>query len=61
MVEPLLSGSLEALPAGLADLFSFAVVFVVGGDVADPLMQSVLRGSAPDDEHGSVRLGRSGA
>jgi hypothetical protein len=31
VVEPVLSGALEALPAGLADLFSSLVVFVVGG------------------------------
>ena len=32
VVEPGLAGSGEALPAGLADLFSSSVVFVVGGD-----------------------------
>ena len=31
MVEPGLAGSFEALPAGLADGLSLAVVFVVGG------------------------------
>ena len=35
MVEPSCAGSLEALPAGLADRFWSLVVFVVGGDVAD--------------------------
>ena len=40
VVEPLLSGSCEALPACLADRFSSAVVFVVGGDVADRLVKA---------------------
>jgi hypothetical protein len=40
VVEPFLSGSLEALPAGLADRFSGSVVLVVGCDVADRLMQA---------------------
>ena len=46
VVEPGLAGSGEALPAGLADLFSSAVVFVVGGDVADRFVQpdECLRG-----------------
>lgn len=40
VVEPFLSGSLEALPAGLADRFSSSLVLVVGRDVADRLMQA---------------------
>jgi hypothetical protein len=40
VVEPLLSGSVEALPAGLADRFSSSLVFVVGGEVADGLMEA---------------------
>ena len=39
MVEPSCAGSLEALPAGLADRFSSLVVFVVGGDVAERFVQ----------------------
>ena len=35
VAEPLLSGSFEAEPAGLANGFSSSVVFIVGGDVAD--------------------------
>jgi len=40
MVEPCLAGSLEALPAGLADLLSSSGVFVVGGNVADRLVET---------------------
>lgn len=61
IVETLLAGLPEALDACLSDGVAAAFVFVVWGDVADALMQAVLRGSALDDEHGSVRLGRSGA
>ena len=39
VVEPLLAGSGEALSAGLADLFSSSLVFVVGCDVADRFVQ----------------------
>ena len=47
--EPLVAGSGEALPAGLADGFPAAVVLVVGGDVADGLMETdgVVDGSHP--------------
>lgn len=34
------SGSVEALPACLADGFASAVVFVVGGDIADVFVES---------------------
>ena len=38
--EPLFAGSCETLPAGLSDGFTAAVVFVVGGDVADGFMEA---------------------
>lgn len=38
--EALFAGSLEAVDALLADVFSSSVVFVVGGDVADSLVQA---------------------
>lgn len=40
VVEPLLVGSGESLPACLAVLLSSSMVFVVGGDVADRFVQS---------------------
>ena len=40
MVEPLLAGSSQALPAGLADGFASMVVFVVGGNVADRFVEA---------------------
>jgi hypothetical protein len=46
--EPLLSGSCEALPAGLADGFASALVLVVRGDIADGLNRpGFLGGSGP--------------
>jgi len=41
-----LVGGGEAVSAGLADGVAAAFVLVVGGDVADRLMQTVLLGSA---------------
>ena len=38
-----------------------AVVKIGGSEVADPGVEPVLRGSAPEDEHGFVCLCRSGA
>ena len=37
--ESVVSGSCEALPAGLTDVFSSAVVLVVGSEVADRFVQ----------------------
>ena len=49
------SGSLEALPAGLANLFSSLVEFVVGGDVAKHCVGLELIGETcfddDDDAH----------
>ncbi len=40
VIQALLSGAVQAVAAGLPDGVSAAVVFVVGGDVADRLMQT---------------------
>jgi hypothetical protein len=47
--EPLFAGSGEALPAGVADGVSAAVVFVVGCDVADGFVEAdgVVEASDP--------------
>jgi hypothetical protein len=38
VVQALLAGAVQAVAAGLPDGISAAVVFVVGGDVADRLV-----------------------
>ena len=53
VVEPVLAGLLQAVLAGLSDGFSVSVVFVVGGGVADGLVESVVVVVAAD----SVQLG----
>ena len=53
VVEPVLAGLLQAVLAGLSDGFSASVVFVVGGDVADGLVESDVVVVAAD----SVQLG----
>ena len=53
VVEPVLAGLLQAVLADLSDGFSASVVFVVGGDVADGLVESDVIIVAAD----SVQLG----
>lgn len=56
-----LVGGVEDGLAGPLDHGAVAGVAVGGRDEPDAGVKPVLRGSAPEDGHGFVRLGRSGA
>ena len=50
VVQTQLPGPLEAVPAGLADPGTPPGMLVIGRDIADALVEPILRGLVPESE-----------